>query len=260
MSWFPQIGAGSVAQFPVSRSRRWRAITNQMESTELIMLPDPPAGQIEWKLSYQDLVNAEVANISNLFAASQGAFAAFTFIDPLANLLGWSEGLLKPAWQLGLLRVTAGVTDPLGTQRAWSVANPNPGAQALEQTLGVSGNYVSCFSAYLRSNISGTVTLHRDGIQAIVNVSPAWKRAYVSGVGASGAGQSTFSLVLAAGQTVDVWGLQVEAQPYPSTYKQTSAALGIYEETYFGNDELTITSTNVGLSSCKITLSSRVKV
>jgi hypothetical protein len=260
MSWFPQIGAGSVAQFPVSRSRRWRTITNQMESTELITLPDAAAGQIEWKLSYQDLVDAEVANLSNLFAASQGEFAAFTFIDPLANLLGWSEGLSQPAWQLGLLQATAGVSDPLGTQRAWSVANPNPGAQALQQTLGVSGTYVTCFSAYLRSNLAGAVTLQRDGLQAIVNVGPTWKRAYVSGVGPGGAGQSTFSLFLAAGQTVDVWGLQVEAQPYPSTYRQTSAALGIYEETYFGNDELTITSTNVGFSSCKITLSSRVQV
>ena len=74
----------------------------------------------------------------------------------------------------------------------------------------------------------------------------------------AGAAQSTFSIALPAGQTIDVWGLQVEAQPYPSAYKQTSAALGIYEETYFGDDELTITSTSLGLSSCEINLMSRV--
>jgi len=258
MSWFPQVGAGSVAQFPVSRSRKWRAIVNQMESSELITLPDAAAGQIEWKLLYQDLVDAEVQNLSNLFIASQGGFGAFTFIDPMANLLGWSENLSQSAWQPGLLQTAAGAIDPVGTSRAWSVANPSTGTQSLQQSLGVSGDYVACFSAYLRSNASGTVTLQRDGTAHMFSVGPAWQRAFVNGKGVSGAGQSTFSIALPAGQTVYVWGLQVEAQPYPSAYKQTSAALGIYEETYFGDDELTITSTNVGFSSCGITLISRV--
>ena len=244
MSWFPQIGAGSVAQFPVSRSRRWRAIANRMESSELILLPDAAGGQIVWKLSYRDLVDSEVQNLSNLFTASQGGFGAFTFIDPLANLFGWSEDLSQSAWQVGLLQTATGVIDPLGTHRASSVTNPNPGAQSIGQSLGVSGDYVACFSVYLRSNAAGMVALHRDGTTRTVSVGPAWQRVFVSGKGVSGAGQSTFSLTVAPGQTIDVWGLQVEAQPYPSPYKQTSAGLGIYEETYFGNDELTITSTS----------------
>ncbi len=258
MSWYPQVGAGSVAQFPVTRSRRWRAITNELEGGEQIMLPDTTAGQIQWKLSYQDLTNAEVQNLSNLFAASQGEFGAFTFIDPLANLLGWSEDLSQSAWQPGLLRAAAGVTDPLGTMRASSVTNPAAGPQTLLQTLGVSGGYVACLSAYLRSDVAGTVTLQRDGTQVTVSVGPAWKRAYVSGLGTSGAIQSTFSIVLAAGQAISVWGMQVEAQPYPSAYRRTGSALGIYEETYFADDELTSTSTSVGLSSCAINLVSRV--
>jgi hypothetical protein len=258
MSFYPQIGAGSVAQFPVSRSRRWRAIANNLEDGEMIMVPDTTAGQIEWKLSYQDLTNMEVQNITALFNASQGAFAAFTFIDPMANLLGWSEGLSQPGWQVGLLQTTAGMTDPLGTERAWSVANPNSAGQTLQQTLGIPGDYVACFSAYLWSSVAGTVTLQRDGKQVTVNVGPAWTRAYVSGLGTGGAAQSTFSIALAAGQTIDVWGLQVEAQPYPSVCKRTSSALGIYQSTYFDNDELTITSTSVGLSSCQIALMSQV--
>jgi len=258
MSFFPQIGTGSIAQFPVGRSRRWRSIVNQMEDGEVIMLPDATAGQIQWKLSYQDLVASEVQSLSNLFSASQGEFAAFTFIDPLANLLGWSESLSQSAWQAGLLQTAAGVTDPLGTLRASSVTNPSPGTQALQQSLGVSGDYVACFSVYLRSNTAGTVTLQRDGTALAVAVSSAWQRVFVNGKGVSGDGQSTFSLALPAGLTIDVWGLQVEAQPYASAYKLTSAALGIYEETYFGGDELTITSTDVGFSSCEITLMSTV--
>jgi hypothetical protein len=258
MSFFPQVGAGSIAQFPVSRSRRWRAIVNQMENGEVIMLPDTAAGQIQWKLSYQDLTDAEVQSLSDLFTASQGEFAAFTFIDPLANLLGWSESLSQSSWQLGLLQTAAGVTDPLGTLRASSLTNSSAGTQSLQQSLGVSGDYVACFSVYLRSNMAGTVTLQRDGTALTVILSAAWQRVFVNGTGIGGAGQSTFSIALPAGLTVDVWGLQVEAQPYPSAYKQTTAALGIYEETYFDGDVLTITSTNVGFSSCEITLMSRV--
>lgn len=258
MNWYPQVGAGSVTQYPVTRSRKWRAITNTLENGERIMLPDATAGQIEWKLSYQDLTIVEAQNLSDLFNTSQGGFASFTFIDPMANLLGWSENFSQPGWQAGLLQTTAGRTDPLGTQRAWSVTNPNPAVQSLEQTLAISGNYVACFSAYLWSSVAGMVTLQRDGIQKTVSVGPSWTRARVTGLGASGAAQSTFSVVLAAGQTINLWGLQVEAQPWPSAYKRTSAALGIYESTCFENNELMMTSTSVGLSSCEITLISQV--
>lgn len=257
MNWYPQIGDGAVAQFPVGRSRRWRAITNSLEDGEQIMLPDTAAGQIEWKLSYQDLTTAEAQSLSSLFSAAQGQFAPFAFIDPMANLLGWSEALTEAVWQPGLLQVNSGMSDPLGTQRAWSVANPNAASQALQQTIGISGSYVACFSAYLRSSVAGGVTLQRDSTQVTVSVGPAWERVYLSGQGAGGTTQSTFSIVLAAGQSINVWGLQVEAQPYPSAYRETSAPLGIYQETYFAADELTMTSTSPGLSSCEITLISR---
>jgi len=258
MSSFPQIGTGAVAQFPLTRSRKWRAIRNDLESSEQIILPDTAAGQIEWRLSYQDLTDTEAGTLSNLFAASQGSFGAFTFIDPLANLLAWSEDFSQPEWQFGLLENASGMGDPLGTLRAWSVSNPGAASQALEQTLSMPGEYVACFSVYLRSDAAGTVTLVRDGTPVIVAVGPAWQRAFVNGAGIGGAVNSSFSIAVAAGQTIDVWGLQVEAQPYPSVYRQTSAAEGIYAETYFENDELKITSTSPGLSSCEIGLMSRV--
>ncbi len=258
MSLFPQIGAGSVAQFPLTRSRRWRSIANQMESSEQVILPDAAAGEIEWRLGYRDLTDAEVGSLSSLFASSQGSFGAFTFIDPMANLLGWSEDLSQPVWQAGLLQHASGVSDPLGTLRASSITNASPGAQTLTQTLAVPGSYVACFSVYLRSDAAGSVTLHRDGTQIMAVVGPAWRRVFVSGAGASGAVQSSFSISIAAAQTIEVWGLQVEVQPYPSAYRQTTAPHGIYEETYFENDELGIVSTSCGLSSCDIRLLSRV--
>jgi hypothetical protein len=258
MSLFPQIGAGSVAQFPLTRSRMWRSIVNRLESTEQILLPDAAAGEIAWRLRYQDLTDAEAGSLSSLFTSSQGSFGAFTFIDPMANLLGWSEDLSQPVWQAGLLQHASGVGDPMGTSRASSITNPSPGTQTLTQTLSLPGSYVACFSVYLRSDTPGSVTLQRDGTHVTAAIGPVWHRFFVNGAGASGAVEASFSISVAAAQTIDLWGLQVEVQPYPSPYRQTSAPLGIYEETYFDNDELSITSTSPGLSSCEIRLLSRV--
>jgi hypothetical protein len=258
MNFYPQAGAGSTIQFPVSRARRWRAIKSVLESGEQIMLPDAAGGQIEWGLSYEDLSDPEISRVSDLFTASHGSFASFTFIDPLANLLGWSEDLTRPDWQSGLLSHTGGITDPLGTQRAWAISNRSAGTQQLSQTLGVPGEYVMCFSAYVRSEVAGSIVIARDGTQTAAAVGPQWARIYVSGTGAAGAVQSEFALSIGAGLTVDVWGMQVEAQPYPSLYRPTGKAVGIYEETCFGDDELTITATGAGLSSLSVRLISRI--
>jgi len=258
MSFYPQIGSGVVAQFPFARRRMWRAIINQLESGELITLADGAGGQVAWSLKYEDLTTTEAQAISGLFTASQGQFGSFTFIDPLANLLGWSEDLTKAGWQLGEMSSAADAADPLGTQRASAVTNSGAASQALTQTLGVSGDYVACFSAYVRASAATSVTMQRDGVQAVAAVGPRWTRVVVSGTGTAGAAQSTFSLVIPAGQTIEVWGMQAEAQPWPSVYKQTTAATGIYNETYFGDDELTVTSTGAGLSRASINLISRI--
>ena len=258
MSFYPQIGSGSIAQFPLQRSRKWRMIVNELEDGEQVVLPDLKAGEIDWKLSYSDLADTEVQNLNSLFTAMQGQFGAFTFIDPLANLLAWSEDFTKPAWQVGLLQTQTGIADPLGTQRASSVANGTTGTQAVAQTLGISGDYVTCFSLWVRSSSAGTLVLQRDSAVTTITVRSGWNRVYLNGTGTAGATQSTFSVTLAPGQTVDIWGPQVEAQPYPSAYRQTVAARGIYEETYFGSDALKITSEAPGLSSCTIALTSRV--
>jgi hypothetical protein len=258
MNWFPQIGAGAMAQFPLHRKRQWRAITNVMESGELISLPDANGGQIEWRLSYRELTDVEVANLTTLFALSGGEAGSFGFIDPFANLLGWSEDLSQPGWQMGLLTATGGLSDPVGTNRAWNLQNANGAEQMLSQSVGVPGAYRICFSVYVRSDSAGTVGMLRDATRINVPVGPQWKRILISGMGVSGATGSTFSLAVPAGNSVRVFGLQVEAQPWPSPYRPTGAAAGILEETRFSGGELAVTNTAPELSACQINLLSRI--
>ena len=258
MNWFPQVASGAMAQFPVQRKRQWRAITNVLESGELISLADADGGQIEWRLSYQDLTDAEVANLTGLFAASGGEAIPFGFVDPFANLLGWSENLTQAGWQAGTLTLTGGLGDPMGTLRAWAVQNSGGAEQRLSQTVGVPGVYTVCFSVYVRADFAGTVGLLRDSTRVNFPIGAQWKRIQISGPGASGAAQSTFSLAVGAGTTVRVFGLQVEAQPWPSPYRSTVAAAGILGETRFADGDLAVTNTAPGLSACQVTLVSRI--
>src|SRR5439155_8668845 len=135
MNWFPQIGGGSLAQLPLNRKSKWRSISNDLENGEWIGLPDAPASRVEWRLSYRDLNDDEAARLKALFVASKGSAGSFGFADPLANLFAWSEDLSKPDWQPGLLNVTQRATDPIGTERAWTIVNGSAGVQTLSQTI-----------------------------------------------------------------------------------------------------------------------------
>ncbi len=258
MNWFPQIGSGSLVQLPLHRRRRWRAVSNELEGGDRIATPDAAGGVIEWKLSYKDLSDTEAASLNSLFVQSKGGYLPFAFADPIANLLAWSEDLSHPDWQSGQLTKSGGASDPAGTQRAWLISNGAAGVQALSQTVNLFGSYVACLSVWMRSDSNITATLQRDGLETGVPVGPEWKRAFLSGTGNSGSDTTTVSIAIDPGQSLTLWGLQLEAQPYPSQYKQTTGASRIYPETYFGSDEITMTSTGVGLSACEIQLVSRI--
>ena len=258
MNWFPQLASGAMAQYPLHRNRQWRASSNTLESGEMITLGDAPGGSIAWRLRYQELTDAEVSKLTSFFQGSRGEAGSFGFVDPFVNLLGWSDDLSKPDWQKGLLAVSGGLGDPLGKQRAWSVQNGNGAEQSLSQSLSIPGEYTACFSVYVRSDAAGTVGIARDSNRVNVPAGPQWKRIQISGAGSEGAVESTFSIIVSAGSTVRVFGLQVEAQPWPSIYRSTGAAAGILKETRFQGGQLKVIHTAPGLSACQVNLISRV--
>ena len=259
MNYFPQTGAGSIAQFPLQRTRQWRWIQNQLESGETILLPDAAASEISWKLTYTDLNATEASAFRALFDSCQGQFGAFLFVDPIANLLAWSEDYTQPAWQAGLLGITAAAADPLGTARAATVSNRAQAEQSLTQTLNIPGDYTACWSVWARSDSNASFALIRDGARINTALTPAWTRYLLSGAGSAGAAQSVFSIAVPAGETVQIFGPQVEAQPSASSYKPALAPSGIYPETYFASDEFLMTNTGPDLFAAEINLISRVQ-
>ena len=108
MSWFPQIGTrvgravsvDAFAKVAIDRESDWRAASRSC-------LPDTAAGRSSGSCRYQDLTDAEAGTLSAFSRRRREQFGAFTFIDPLANLLGWSEDLSQPDWQAGYCSMRA---------------------------------------------------------------------------------------------------------------------------------------------------------
>lgn len=257
MTWYPQTANGCLVQLPLRRRTVWRAITNRFENGERISIPDANAGRIEWTLTYKDLSDPESSALKAFFRAARGAFGTFSFLDPAANLLGWSDDPTFSDWQRGLLDITPGRIGPDGSFAGFTLTNLAGAPEHLSQTVALPGEYTTCFSVWLRSTAGpATVTLRRGSHSTDVTTTSRWKRHFLTG-STPGEDAAPFSVAIQPGDAVDVSGLQVEAAPYPSMYKPTTDASGIYENTSFAADRLAMTATGPGLSACEFTLISR---
>ena len=251
MAVFPQMGTGASVQYPARRRRNTRTITNQAPDGTLIKLADAQAAVTEWQLHYEGLTAEEAGTMRGFFAEMEGRLGSFTYLDPLWNLLAWSEQLDRSVWQRDpLLSVTAGVDDPLGTARAWRLHNTGQAAQRITQTLEAPAAFSYCLSLYARSAAAATVSLVRDGAGTGRETGPDWRRLVLPGSSESQAETVTFGIEVAAGGTVEVFGLQVEAQIGASGYKATGSQGGVYQGARFADDVLTVTCTDVGRYGC----------
>jgi hypothetical protein len=257
---FPQLLTGATAQYPIRRRRSERAIVNVSQDGSVTALWDESASQVKWDLCFSGLTDQEVSNLTSFYQLCEGSLQPFLFIDPAANLFAYSEDFTQPAWQKNtLLIVGFGIADPYGTTRASQLTNSSLGVLSVTQTLGVPGFTTCALSVYARSDASIQLTLTRsDGSNiesALLQTSPVWTRFSLSTAFASSISTScNFSLELPAGATVDIFGFQVEPQPMPGTYVETSSYTGIYPNTRFDGSQITVTATDPGQSSLTVSL------
>jgi len=151
------------------------------------------------------------------------------FLDPVGNLLLQSENFSAGAWTAGaLVQLTAGISDPLGTTRATALVNTGQASAGLTQILNVPGNFQYCLSTWVRSTSGSAVTL------TIANSSKSFaagrngESLFFFESGASRRGDGHIRVQVAAGGSVELFGMQAEAQLGPSDYKLTGAAGGVY--------------------------------
>jgi hypothetical protein len=251
---YPQLGTGALSQFPVRKNHHMRTVVNTAPDGSSIKLADPNGKVTEWQLPYADLSDGEIGALEQFFAAAEGTLNGFTFLDPTANLLAWSDKLDESAWAPGpLLTVAGGIGDPTGGTQAWRLSNAGAGSQSLTQTLSAPAGYLYCLSAYVRTAQALTATMLIGSGRADRAVAGQWTRISFTASGDPQESSIGFGLELPPGGSLDLYGLQVEPQSAASAYKPTTGG-GVYEDARLADDFLTITTTGVNRHSCTVNI------
>ncbi len=246
MLYFPQLGSGATVQYPYVKRRVYRTISNMLADGRRLRLADTGGARIQWEFTFKALSDQERLVLENFVRAVEGRLGEFTLLDPSDNLLVWSENLNAGAWTKGpLLSISGGV-----------VANTGTAAQSIQQTISGPGWFCYCFSLYARGAAGAAVTLYRStgGVteQREHRLSENWKRLALSGRTGTTAESVTFGLTVPAGATVEVAGIQAEAQPAPSTYRKTTTRSGVYPNARFEDDAFATVSEGPGQHSCRV--------
>jgi len=247
MLYFPQLSSGAAGQFPIQKKRTARTIVNQSVQDYEVKLADPGAATTVWQISFAEMNDQELAALEALFEATEGRLTPFTFVDPTDNLLAWSEEQNQAVWQADpLLTLTGNIADPLGGTGAFQVSNAGLATQLLQQSIAAPASLEYCLSVYARSDQSTQVWLVQGSQTNAYTISPEWTRLTSAGQQSSENDSINFGVAL--------FGMQVEAQPAASLYKQTAETGGVYPNARFRDDVMTITTLGPNRNSCEINI------
>lgn len=249
---FPQLRSGAVAQLPLQRSENYRTLRNALPDGSAIQMADLSFAQVGWTLRFSDLTAAEVQALQTLFQSAEGRLNSFTFLDPSANLLCWSADLTQSVWSVDPQLALTGVQDAFGGAAGTQIANGAAAAQSIVQTINAPPSSQYCFSAYLRSDVAAQISLDVCGNAIVtVPVSGTWHRWEAIWTGGTGQ-EATFGLSIPPGTTIQVCGLQTEAQPAAGMYKSTTNIAGVHPKSRFDQDSIDITASGTGLFACNV--------
>ncbi len=245
--FFPQLASGTLAQYPIRKTRVTRTVRNELPNGDLVLYADPGADEMVWELGYSGLDQVDINGLANFFNICKGRFHAFTFIDPAENMLVASADLGSSLWSVGSsIQVVGGANDPNGGMEAFTVTNKGQDSQGLSQTLSVPAGYQYCFSVYVMSGSPSAITLSRQGATmqetSVQPVASQWVRVTSSGTLADDGVGFTTGIELAPGQQVVLFGPQLEPQIAPSRFRPTFQSGGVYSRAHWGVDELLISA------------------
>jgi len=212
-----------------------------------VVFADIDAGIQEWDVRATGLTLEEWTAIETLFQAVSGRLTSFTFLDPAGNLLLRSEEFGEPEWDNGpLIQLTPGIGDPSGTTRATRVVNAGQVAGAVAQVLAVPGSFRYALSVWAKTTAGSNVTLSATtaggSAAKTIALTNQWTRASLEIELGLDTDSLTFGAQLDAGASVDLFGMQVEAQRGVSDYRKTGVSGGVHAQARFAEDELTVTA------------------
>ena len=257
MLYFPQLLSGATAQYPFVKRRVYRTAATATLDGRLLKLSDPAWARFEWELAYRTLTAEERDDLEAFHRSVEGRLGEFTFLDPTENLLGWSGDLDRTIWEKGpLLSLAGGLADPDGGENATRVTNSAAASQTLQQAIHGPAWFHYCFSLFVRSDSPTSLTLFRStggNEEGTVHTARSvWRKLTHSGKSQGADETVTFGIRLDAGSAVEVYGMQVDAQPAPSADRKTTSRSGVHENARFDDDSLTFVAEAPEQHSCTV--------
>lgn len=261
--FFPQLTSGAIVQYPFRRSRQFRTIRNILRDGSLISLPDFDASALTWELEFSGISKQEMASLKALFDATTGRWQAFGFIDPTSNMFAWSSDLNRASWnRSSLIQVAGGQPDPFGGNNAFRITNNGQSLSEFSQTVNAPASYVYCVSGYLRTGSFDEVLILRrgsSGSQTVgIEISTDWRRLKHAVQLVDGGDTFTCGFSLVPGQSIVVYGLQLEAQLSSSAYRSTTAQSAIYPECFWAEDHIDFTAVGPNSFSTSVRIETHI--
>jgi hypothetical protein len=238
MPAYPQLSTGTLAQWPLAKQWLKRQAGVETPSGAWFPLFDGAAGEVEWRLRYNALTKAEMEALRDFFIAAEGRRQSFTFVDPLANLLKWSEDLSQAEWSNTGIAWAAGADDLFGGTSAFSIS----GVGELKQVVAGPAEYRYSFSAWAMGAAGSKIRLRCGTAEKAFELGPDWRRAWASGFGNAETQDVECALALDGGGGVKIYGLQLEAQPAPSDYKRSGGSAAVFPRSRFAESGLRVTA------------------
>jgi len=244
MLYFPILAGGAAVQYPLVRRRTHPLITTQTPGGHVQRGLAGWGSEVEWELEHKELSDAEAGAIEELYNAADGGLQCFAFIDPLANLLRWSEDLTSSVWQKSGVSVT-------GQQ----LTNVSGTTASMTQSVELPVNCRCVFSCELRGAGGTQVMLRAGGVAMPVSLTSEWRRSYVT---AEAGGTTAFGIEVPDGVVLEMRAPQAEPQAAPSPYKPSFDRGGVHMETRFVEDSLRVVSTGPDRNALRVVLRSKV--
>jgi hypothetical protein len=229
----PQLSSSSAVQFQMRRSTTAYGASNQLASGSLILGENTRPLRRMWELSYGGLTNEELAELAEFCNSLDATVDGFVFLDPFNNMLNWSENLTTSSWVADpTLTVVEGAQSNFGEGRVHVLESTGSSEQSIRQEIELTGSGRFCASCLVRSDTPGIVGLRLNSATessfAEFQSSSEWNQVYLSAAVSVAVPPLAFCVDIAPGSALQVKGLQLEYQPFPSRYKPTRGKGGVY--------------------------------